>query len=136
MIQDERLPAAPSAEAGGTVGRWPAGTVLAVLGGVFALIAVSLVALLAVDQRLVTEAATRLHDETVPWTLERQRLARNLEELRMGGQRVLTASDPPTRSDALFVVRILAAHPGMGEDPRTAELAADLIASAFGRRIL
>lgn len=126
MIQDERLPAAPSAEAGGTVGRWPAGTVLAVLGGVFALIAVSLVALLAVDQRLVTEAATRLHDETVPWTLERQRLARNLEELRMGGQRVLTASDPPTRSDALFVVRILAAHPGMGEDPRTAELAAEV----------
>jgi hypothetical protein len=87
---------------------------------------VSLVALLAVDQRLVTEAVTRLHDETVPWTLERQRLARNLEELRMGGQRVLTASDPPTRSDALFVVRILAAHPGMGEDPRTAELAAEV----------
>lgn len=108
------------------VRRWPAGTVLAVLGSVFALVAVSLVVLLAVDQRLVTDVAARLHDETVPWTLERQRLARNLEELRLGGQRVLTAPDQPSRDDALFLVRILAAHPGMGEDPRTAALAAEV----------
>lgn len=105
---------------------WPAGTVLSVLGGVFALIAVSLLLLLAVDQRLVTEVAADLHDKTVPWTLERQRLARNLEELRLGGQRVLTSSDQDARNEALFLVRVLAAHPGMGDDPRSAGIAREV----------
>lgn len=106
--------------------RWPAGTVLALLGGVFALIAVSLLVLLAVDQRLVTDVTRQLHDETVPWTLERQRLARNLEELRLVGQRVLTAPGPAARDDALFLVRMLAAHPGMEDDPRAIGMAREV----------
>ena len=126
MNTDERKSAGRHTLAADAVRRWPAGTVLAVLGSVFALVAVSLVLLLAVDQRLVTDVAARLHDETVPWTLERQRLARNLEELRLGGQRVLTAPDQPSRDDALFLVRVLAAHPSMGDDPRTAALAAEV----------
>ena len=126
MSTDDRKSAGRYPLAADAVRRWPAGTVLAVLGSVFALVAVSLVVLLAVDQRMVTDVVARLHDETVPWTLERQRLARNLEELRLGGQRVLTATDEVSREDALFLVRILAAHPGMGEDPRTAALAAEV----------
>ncbi len=126
MIPNAPPPEGPAATRVKAVRRWPASTVLAVLGSVFALIAVSLVALLAVDLRLVTGVVMRLHDETVPWTVERQRLARNLEELRMGGQRVLTVSERPARNDALLVVRILAAHPGMSEDPRTASLAKEV----------
>ena len=126
MSTDERQSAGRHTLAADAVRRWPAGTVLAALGSVFALVAVSLVVLLAVDQRLVTDVAVRLQDETVPWTLERQRLARNLEELRLGGQRVLTAPDQPSRDDALFLVRVLAAHPSMGDDPRTAALAAEV----------
>jgi len=125
VSKDDQRSAGRHILAADAVRRWPAGTVLAVLGSVFALVAVSLVVLLAVDQRLVTDVVARLHDETVPWTLERQRLARNLEELRLGGQRVLTAPDLAARNDALFLVRVLAAHPGMGEDPRTAALAAE-----------
>ncbi len=105
---------------------WPAGTVLAGLGLVFAAIAASLVMWLAVDQRLVKDVALQLHDQTVPWTLERQRLARNLEELRFGGQSVLTASDQGGREEAFFLVRVLAAHPSMGDDPRVALLVAEV----------
>lgn len=126
MNKDDQRSAGRHILAADAVRRWPAGTVLAVLGSVFALVAVSLVLLLAVDQRLVTDVVARLHDEMVPWTLERQRLARNLEELRLGGQRVLTAPDVTARDDALFLVRVLAAHPSMGEDPRTAALAAEV----------
>lgn len=126
MSTDDRKSAGRHPLAADAVRRWPAGTVLAVLGSVFALVAVSLVVLLAVDQRLVTDVAARLHDETVPWTLERQRLARNLEELRLGGLRVLTAPDQQSRDDALFVIRVLAAHPSMIDDPRTAVLAAEV----------
>ena len=70
--------------------------------------------------------AARLQGETVPWTLERQRLGRNLEALRLEGLRMLTARDAGGRDEALFVVRMLAAQPGVGDDPRAAELVAEV----------
>ena len=102
---------------------WRAGRVLLALTSVFAAIAVCGVVWLAVDLYAVGVAAGRLQDETVPWTIERQRLGRNLEQLRLEGQRVLTASSPASRQDALFLVHVLSAQPGMADDPRTAGLA-------------
>lgn len=118
--------APPPVVAEARIRHWPAGTVLAGLGLVFAAIAASLVMWLEVDQRLVKEVALQLHDQTVPWTLERQRLARNLEELRFGGQSVLTATDQGGREEAFFLIRVLAAHPSMGDDPRVALLVAEV----------
>ena len=102
---------------------WRAGRVLLALSCVFAVIAMGGVGWLAVDLYAVGVAAGRLQGETVPWTIERQRLGRNLEQLRLEGQRVLTASSPAGRQDALFLVHVLSAQPGMADDPRTAGLA-------------
>ena len=96
---------------------WRAGRVLLALTSVFAAIAVCGVVWLAVDLYAVGVAAGRLQDETVPWTIERQRLGRNLEQLRLEGQRVLTASSPASRQDALFLVYVLSAQPGMAGRP-------------------
>ncbi len=102
---------------------WRAGRVLLALSCVFAVIAVGGVGWLAVDLYAVGVAAGRLQGETVPWTIERQRLGRNLEQLRLEGQRILTASTPLGHQDALFLVHMLSAQPGMADDPRTAGLA-------------
>jgi diguanylate cyclase (GGDEF)-like protein len=102
---------------------WRAGRVLLALSCVFAVIAVGGVGWLAVDLYAVGVVAGRLQGETVPWTIERQRLGRNLEQLRLEGQRVLTAPSPVGRQDALFLVHMLSAQPGMADDPRTARLA-------------
>ncbi|MCK6376152.1 MAG: GGDEF domain-containing protein [Zoogloea sp.] len=96
---------------------------LLALSCVFAVIAMGGVGWLAVDLYAVGVAAGRLQGETVPWTIERQRLGRNLEQLRLEGQRVLTASTPLGHQDALFLVHMLSAQPGMADDPRTAGLA-------------
>lgn len=105
---------------------WRAGRVLLALTSVFAAISVCGVVWLAVDLYAVGVAAGRLQGETVPWTIERQRLGRNLEQLRLEGQRVLTASSPAGRQDALFLVHVLSAQPGMADDPRTARLAVEV----------
>ncbi|MCK6388523.1 MAG: GGDEF domain-containing protein [Zoogloea sp.] len=105
---------------------WRAGRVLLALTCVFAVIAVGGVGWLAVDLYAVGVAAGRLQGETVPWTIERQRLGRNLEQLRLEGQRVLTAPSPAGRQDALFLVHMLSAQPGMADDPRTAGLAVEV----------
>ncbi len=105
---------------------WRAGRVLLALTCVFAVITVGGVGWLAVDLYAVGVAAGRLQGETVPWTIERQRLGRNLEQLRLEGQRVLTASSPAERQDALFLVHMLSAQPGMADDPRTAGLAVEV----------
>lgn len=105
---------------------WRAGRFLLAVSSLFAVLALAAVVWLGVDLHAFRRAAGQLQAETVPWTLERQRLGRNLEQLRLEGQRVLMASSPASRQDALFLVHVLSAQPGMADDPRTASLAAEV----------
>lgn len=105
---------------------WRAGRFLLALSSLFTLTALAAVVWLGVDLHAFRRTAGQLQAETVPWTLERQRLGRNLEQLRLEGQRVLMASSPTSRQDALFLVHMLSAQPGMTDDPRTARLAAEV----------
>lgn len=102
---------------------WPAGTAFALIAGVFGCIFLALLFFLAVDQRLVLEGSQRLLDKTVPSTLEHFRLARNVEQLRLEGERVLSGPTPVARQQALFIISLLASHPALMADPRAAELA-------------
>lgn len=104
---------------------WPAGAALALLGGVFGTVFVALVFWLALDQRLVLEGSQRLHNQTVPSTLEHFRLARNLEQLRLEGERVFSGRTPEARQQALFVVSLVASHPSLVADSRAAVLAGE-----------
>lgn len=107
-------------------GRWSAAWVFNGLGLACAALTVGVAVWLATDQWRVVEAAAQLHAETVPWTLERQRLGRNLEALRLQGERALVARTPEARRQALFLVSMMTSHPGMQEDTRTARLAGEV----------
>lgn len=104
---------------------WPAGAAFALLGGVFGAVFVTLVFWLALDQHLVLEGSQRLHNQTVPSTLEHFRLARNIEQLRLEGERVFSGRTPESRQQALFVVSLVASHPSLVADTRAALLAAE-----------
>lgn len=105
---------------------WPAGRAFAVVGGIFGCLFLTLLFLLAVDQRQVLEGSQRLQDKTIPTTLEQFRLARNVEQLRLEGERVFSGPTPIARQQALFIVSLLASHPAMLADARTAALAREV----------
>ncbi len=102
---------------------WPAGQSFAVLGGVFGTVFLILVLWLALDQRQVLESSQRLQGQTVPGTLEHFRLARNIEQLRLEGERVFSGRTAESRQQALFVVSLVASHPALLADNRAASLA-------------
>lgn len=105
---------------------WPAGKSYALLCGVFVSLFFALVFWLAVDQRLVLDGAERLQSETVPSTLEHFRLARNIEQLRLEGERVFSGRSPVERQQALFIVSLMASHPAMLADAQAAALAQEV----------
>lgn len=114
--------------------RWPAGRAFALIAGVFGCMFLALLFLLAVDQRLVLEASQRVQDKTIPMTLEQFRLARNVEQLRLEGERVLSGATPLARQQALFIISLLASHPAMLTNPRAAPLARE-VEAFFARAV-
>ena len=104
---------------------WPAGKAFALLGGVFGSLFLLLLFWLAVDQHQVLESSRHLLDKTVPSTLEHFRRARNIEQLRLEGERVFSGRTPEARQQALFIASLLASHPALVTDTRAARLAAD-----------
>jgi diguanylate cyclase (GGDEF)-like protein len=96
-------------------------------GVAFALLAIAfiatfgvMVALIWVDQQRVGETATRLQEKTVPEIIRHQRLARNLEQLRHEGERIFAAITAEARQQSMFVVTLVASHPGMLEHRQAA----------------
>ena len=59
-------------------------------------------------------------------TLDHFRLARNIEQLRLEGERVFSGRTPVDRQQALFVVSLLASHPALLADTRAASLAPEV----------
>jgi len=100
-----------------------AGRAFAILAAVFVLAFGVAVVLLSLDQQRVIEATSRLQDQTVPEILRFQRLARNLEQLRQEGERIFAVSSHTSRQQSLFVVTLIASHPGILEHPASAALA-------------
>ena len=67
----------------------------------------------------------KLQTETLSQTITQQKLARNVDELRLQAERTLFADTPQDRAQALFVVQILANSPGFADVARVAALARD-----------
>ena len=87
------------------------------------------VGMLALDQQRVLDANSRLQAETVPQVIGTQRLARNLEQLRQEGERIFAGTSPAMRQQSMFIVTLIASHPGILEDAASARLAGE--AEAF-----
>ncbi|MGQ5460163.1 GGDEF domain-containing protein [Ramlibacter sp. MAHUQ-53] len=110
---------APTVEAGVGTGR-----LLAVMAVVVSLLFAVGIGLIAWDQRRVLSEAARMHDETLPQMRRHQQLARNLERLHEEGENVFASTSPEGRQQALFMVKLIAAHPSLVDDSRAREMAA------------
>lgn len=100
-----------------------AGRAFALLAALFVMIFGAMVVLIGLDQQRVLDLTTRLQDQTVPEMIRYQRLARNLEQLRHEGERLLAAGSLEERQQAMFVVTLVASHPSMLEHREAADLA-------------
>jgi diguanylate cyclase (GGDEF)-like protein len=100
-----------------------AGALLCRLSAVFSIVFASAAAWLAVDQHALLESMETLQSRTLPNSIEHQRLARNLEVLRLEGERVLSARSPESRRQALFIVTLMAGHPSLLANEKARNLA-------------
>ena len=113
-----------------------AGNLFGLLAAGFFLLFAGIAAWLALDQYRLLEATERLHATSLPEALERQRLVRNFEVLRLEGERVLFARSPEAGQHAHFVVNLIASHPAIREDVAGRALAdevARFLGEAAGR---
>lgn len=83
------------------------------IAAVFALLFAGAVLWLIVDQHALLESMEHLQSKTLPSSIEQQRLARNLEVLRLEGERVLAAQTPESQRQAMFIVTLMASHPSL-----------------------
>lgn len=100
----------------------PASDYFALVAGFFLLAFTGLVLWLSVDQRKLINSMDGVQAHTLPKALEQQRLARNLEVIRLSGERVLYNPDAGTRRQARYLVSMLTEHPSMQEHPATQAL--------------
>jgi signal transduction histidine kinase/ActR/RegA family two-component response regulator len=80
---------------------------------------------LARDQLRLLSDVRKLQTETLSHTITQQKLARNVDELRLQGARVLSADTPEERAQALVLVNMLANSPGFAANARIATLTSD-----------
>jgi diguanylate cyclase (GGDEF)-like protein len=95
----------------------------AALAGVFVIVFAAMVVWLAQDQFHLRSSMDELQTKTLAQAMEQQRLVRNLEMLRLNGERVLYNPEPEIRQQSRYLVSMLAQHPGMQEHPTTRDLA-------------
>ena len=99
----------------------------------FALLAAGFVVLftvmdvwLAIDQHQLLETMRGIQTQTLPATIEQQRLSRNLEVLRLEGDRVLFSPRPEARQQASLIVSLIASHPSILGNIEASKLARDV----------
>lgn len=101
--------------------------------GAFVLVALLFVGIFGVvgtllwsNQREVVAATQRLEQQTTTQMIRHQRLARNLEQLRLEGERVTTATTPAARRQAMLMVTLITHHPSVAEHAPSAVLAREV----------
>jgi PAS domain S-box-containing protein len=80
---------------------------------------------LARDQIRLLSDVRKLQTETLSQTITQQKLARNVDELRRQGERVLSADTPAERAQALVLVNMVANSPGFAKNTRISTLTSD-----------
>jgi len=77
------------------------------------------IGVIAFDQQQVLSNTNRIQEQTMPQMLNKQHLARNLERLHQEGENIFESVSAEGRQQALFMVKMIAAHPGIKEDARS-----------------
>lgn len=99
-----------------------AGERFALLASTVVLLFAALVIWLALDQQQLIEHMEDLQTRTLPDSMEQQRLVRNLEVLRLTGEKLLYNPQAETRQQARYLMGMLTQHPGMREQGNTQDL--------------
>jgi diguanylate cyclase (GGDEF)-like protein len=97
--------------------------IFVMLAAGFLILLCGIAGLLAVDQHRAMVSADQLRAQTVPEIIRLQRLARNLDQLRHEGERIFSATTPEGRQQSLYLVVLVASHPGIQEHAQASEVA-------------
>ena len=103
--------------------RLSAGRLFFRITAAFTLAFAGIVLWLVVDQHALLESMDTLQSKTLPSSIEQQRLARNLEVLRLEGERVLEARTPESQRQSMFIVMLMASHPSLLSNEQARNLA-------------
>lgn len=103
--------------------RLSAGRLFFRITAAFTLAFAGIVLWLVVDQHALLESMGTLQSKTLPSSIEQQRLARNLEVLRLEGERVLEARTPESQRQSMFIVMLMASHPSLLSNEQARNLA-------------
>lgn len=102
------------------------------VASVFLLAIAALMGWVAMDHYQVREAAVAVTSRSLPQSLDRLRLVRNLEALRLEGLRAVNGPTEEGRLHARFVIDLIAGSADVLQDPESATLASQVV--SFARR--
>jgi hypothetical protein len=77
------------------------------------------------DHTVLLADMHKLQTETLSHTVTQQKIARNLDELRRQGERVLFANTPEERKQALLVIQLVVNSPAFVADAQVSALVSD-----------
>mgnify|MGYP006197184645 CR=1 FL=1 len=67
----------------------------------------------AIEQRRLLELLSSVQQHTIPDALQSQRLVRNLETMRLEGERMLSQPTPGARTPSMYVIDVIAENPAV-----------------------
>ena len=95
------------------------------LAAALVLLVVLIATWLVRDHTVLLDDLQTLQTETLSHAIARQKIARNLDELRRQGEKVLFAGTPEERRQALLVVQLVVNNPAFVSDARISVVAND-----------
>ena len=99
-------------------GSLSASLLFSVLAGVVLVLILAVEGWRGLEQRRLLDQLAAVQEQTIPAALQAQRLVRNLEAIRLEGERILALSDPNERMPAMFVIDVIVESHGTLEDDR------------------
>lgn len=118
-------PSAPPSPPGATLQppprrRFPAGALFCALAGLVLLLVLAVEGWRGVRQFDLLQHLASVQDQTLPSALQSQRLVRNLETMRLEGERLLALDTPAERTPSMYVIDVIVASPVLQADDRVA----------------
>lgn len=114
----------------------PAARIFGAVAAGFLLVLAGLMGWVAMDHYGARQTAVSVTSRSLPQSLERLRLVRNLEALRFEGLRAVSGPTEEVRRHARFVIDLIAGNPDVRQDPESAMLAgqvADFVRASVAR---
>ena len=100
--------------------RMSAGLLFSTLAAAVLLLVLAVEGWRAIEQRRLLELLSSVQQHTIPDALQSQRLVRNLETMRLEGERMLSQPTPEARTPSMYVIDVIVENPTVQADNRVA----------------